>query len=376
MKVTETRQKVRRIAGGGLRARANAALQRFSSHAPEGEPTPDDPASQSATTPDEAAAPAEAPQPYVGPPLVRDFAVEAQGATAALIGRLRPEDVEATELAIAAEPELQALYRSVAWPDRNRALLHLALHLGVDAVAERTGLPTAQPPETVHAMARGPLAAAGGLYEADLVVDALASAGVDVGSVRRALDFGCSSGRALRVLSNAFPGTDWQGCDPNTDAIAWASEAIPTARFFVSGNRPPLDLPDGSLDLAFAISIWSHFAPELGLLWLEEMRRLIEPGGHLVLTTHGTTTIQHDAIHGVRSVEQLNDARWAVVTQGSWYADEFGEEGDWGVVNPEWGTAFLSAEWLLAYACPRWRLLEFAPGRNAGNQDVYVLERA
>lgn len=357
MKVTKARNQLRRMAASG----AHRVLARVEPTTPEAEPE---------ITPEPVYEPA-----YVGPARPREFAVEGQGATTVLYERLRPEDVEETERQIAQQADLQQLYRETAWPDRRRVLLSLGIHLGVAAVGERTGLPTAQPPETVHAMARGPRSAAGGLYEADLVVDALASAGVDVAAIRSGLDFGCSSGRVLRVLSSAYPETSWQGCDPNADAIAWAADAIPSARFFRSGDRPPLELPDGSLDLVYAISIWSHFAPELGLQWLEEMRRLIEPGGHLLLTTHGTTTIEHDAIHRLRPVDQLNEARLAIVTQGSWYAAEFGEKGDWGVVNPEWGTAFMSPEWLLAHACPRWRLLEFAPGRNAGNQDVYVLER-
>ncbi len=45
------------------------------------------------------------------------------------------------------------------------------------------------------------------------------------------------------------------------------------------------------------------------------------------------------------------------------------------MINPDWGTAFLSPEWLLTHLCPRWRVLEFAPGRNQDNQDVYVLQR-
>ena len=45
------------------------------------------------------------------------------------------------------------------------------------------------------------------------------------------------------------------------------------------------------------------------------------------------------------------------------------------MVNPDWGTAFLSPEWMLTHLCPRWRVLEFAPGRNQENQDVYVLQR-
>jgi SAM-dependent methyltransferase len=224
-------------------------------------------------------------------------------------------------------------------------------------------------------MARGPLAAAGGLYEADLVADALASVGVDIARIRAGLDFGCSSGRVVRVLASAFPDVAWHGCDPNEPAIAWARETLPGIRFFRSPDRPPLELPDSSLDLVYAISIWSHFEPTLGLAWLEETRRVLRPGGHLVMTTHGTTTIEHDAARELRTPEQLAGIADALATHSTWYGAEFGEAGDWGVMNPDWGTAFVTAEWVLAHLLPQWQVVEFAPGRNAGNQDVYVLRR-
>jgi hypothetical protein len=46
------------------------------------------------------------------------------------------------------------------------------------------------------------------------------------------------------------------------------------------------------------------------------------------------------------------------------------------VVDPQWGTAFISPEWLISQLSPQWRVLEFAPGRNQENQDVYVLQSA
>jgi len=132
---------------------------------------------------------------------------------------------------------------------------------------------------------------------------------------------------------------------------------------------------DGQFDAAFAISIWSHFAEESALGWFREMRRVIRPGGRLVVTTHGEQTIVHTANEGVRSAEQLDDVRRALARDGFWYAAEFGEVGDHGVANPDWGTAFLSAEWLLAKLTPEWRTLLFRPGRVELNQDLYVLER-
>jgi len=159
------------------------------------------------------------------------------------------------------------------------------------------------------------------------------------------------------------------------DAGIYIARPIPFA--LLPGNLYILQsagVDKGTLDLAYAISIWSHFAPGLGLSWFQEMHRLIRPGGHLVCTTHGLTSVAHDAAGG-RSQEQSEEILDALYRQGSWYASEFGEEGDWGVVNPDWGTAFLSPEWLLTQLCPRWRVLEFAPGRNQDNQDVYVLQR-
>lgn len=191
----------------------------------------------------------------------------------------------------------------------------------------------------------------------------------------RGMDFGCSSGRVVRVLAAAFPDVHWIASDPNKQAIAWASENLPGIEFMVNGDDPPLPIESGSLDLVFAVSIWSHFEPELGIRWCEEMHRLIRPGGHLVLTTHGLTSIAYFAARGLRSERQCAEIRDDLYRKGWWYAQEFGSEGDWGVTNPRWGTAFLDPEWILSALCPRWSLLEFAAGRNASNQDVYVFRR-
>src|SRR5207302_2008718 len=88
-------------------------------------------------------------------------------------------------------------------------------------------------------------------------------------------------------------------------AIEWASRNLQPVEFFTSPAEPPLELDDGSLGLAFAISIWSHFEPPLGLRWFEEMHRVLRPGGHLVFTTHGFAAIAHYASNGERSLEQL-----------------------------------------------------------------------
>jgi SAM-dependent methyltransferase len=304
------------------------------------------------------------------------LACEEHEVSTLLYARLADEDVEEVERLIAQDPEFGATAAQAGQSNlRHAVLLSYGMWLGVTAVAAKTGLPVAQPPPDIHTMARGPLAAAGGLYEADLVVDALTSAGGTIEDVHTALDFGCSSGRVVRVLAAAYPDIAWHGCDPNEPAIAWARQNLPGIEFFRSAASPPLVLAEGAFDLVYAISIWSHFEPELGLRWFNEMHRLLKPGGHLVATTHGLQSLAFSTAAGWRSADQAYEILRALYATGSWYAAEFGERGDWGVVNPSWGSAFLTPEWLLTKLCPKWRVVEFGPGRNQSNQDVYVLER-
>ncbi len=343
-------------------------------------PVPGEVSAQSAATGDGCPPPDE---PFVAPTsFIRgemapgQFGVELASATNLLYARLSDTDVAEVERLIKNTPGAWEHYAKA--PDETstrHVLLALGAWVGAQCLFKKTGLTGVQPPDDVHAMARDPLSAAGGLYDADLVLDALGSAGMTIADIRSALDFGCSSGRVVRVLAAAYPDIDWHGCDPNAPAIAWANEHLPGIDFFVSSDAPPLPLPDAALDLAYAISIWSHFAPELGLRWFEEMHRIIRPGGHLVCTTHGLTSVAHYALGGMRSPEQSLEIRDTLYRNGAWYAPEFGKKGDWGVLNPDWGTAFLTPEWMLTKLCPTWRVLEFAPGRNQENQDVYVLQR-
>jgi SAM-dependent methyltransferase len=304
------------------------------------------------------------------------LAVERQPVTRLLYERLDDADVAEVERLMAESLASQEVGPEATDPAaRPHFVLSYGMWFGVPSVAEKTGLPAALPPEEIHAMARGPGAAAGGLYEADLVVDALASAGTSIDDIGQVLDFGCSSGRVVRVLAAAYHGIRWSACDPNGPAVAWASQNLPGIEFYVNAHEPPLPVEECALDAAYAISIWSHFAPGLGLRWFEEMRRAIRPGGQLVFTAHGLQSAAFFASHGFKPPEHVDEIVRALYSRGWWYAPEFGDEGDWGVVNREWGMMFLSPEWILTSLCPRWRVLEFAPGRNQGNQDVYVLER-
>jgi glycosyltransferase involved in cell wall biosynthesis/SAM-dependent methyltransferase len=294
-------------------------------------------------------------------------------ATERLYARLSEADVAAVVERL--DPELHAQWEHADEAHRQSLALILGAWFEIPGVAEKTGLRPDQPPDDVHAMARGPLAGGGSLYYADMLADSLDRIGASLDDVRRGLDFGCSSGRVVRALQAVFPQAEWHGVDPNEGAITWAREHLPGIDFRVSPQDPPLPYEDGYFDFVVAISIWSHYGEQAAIRWLAEMHRIIGPGGHLVFSTHGLHSVSYYAQTGERPTAQLAAIRRALYQRDHWFVPEFGEEGDWGVKHPEWGTAFFTPEWLARVALPNWSIEDFAVGQNADNQDMYVLRR-
>ncbi len=288
-----------------------------------------------------------------------------------LYSRMSDADVAAMEKALTSD-EVEQI-EGMATDHRRRSVLALAVHHRLPGTLEKTGLSAATPPEQVHTMGRGPFAAGGTVYYADMAIEALSATGRAPADCRAALDFGCSSGRVVRVLGAAYPEVRWHGCDPIDDAIDWAGTSLPGIDFILSPQAPPLPYEDGSFDFVFAISIWSHYSEPAALAWLNEMHRIIAPGGALVLTAHGYQSLSHGT--GSRRVEQLIEIETRLYRQGHWFCDEFGKQGDHGIKSVNWGTAFFSPEWLLANVRGAWDVCGFVPGLCERNQDLYALRR-
>jgi SAM-dependent methyltransferase len=301
-------------------------------------------------------------------------------ATDILFGRFTPKDIAEVEDHL--EADHRAMWEYATPAERKRLALALGLHYNVRSVIEHVGLSPATPPPAIHSMVHGWISEIGGSYYlADLVLEGLDTIETPLRSGDLALDFSCSSGRVVRPLAAARPDAQWHACDPNAEAIAWARENLAGIEFFVSDTNPPLPFEPGTLDLAFAISVWSHYSAQAALRWLEEMHRVIKPGGHLLLTTHGLqacvwfTVTRDPAIEAKLGAAWITDTVWQLEHAGHCFWDVFGETGDWGVVDSEWGLAFFTPEWLLENVTPAWALRSYRIGRAHGNQDVYVLQR-
>jgi SAM-dependent methyltransferase len=231
-------------------------------------------------------------------------------------------------------------------------------------------------------MGRGMIEQTGGAYYyADMVAEFLSASGQPLKAGDHVLDYSCSSGRVIRALAAALPGVHCHGCDPNEGAIAWASANLPSIDFFTSPTTPPLKFADQSLDAVFAISVWSHYSAAAALRWLDETHRVIRPGGHLILTTHGLNACVWFSYYRDHAIESRLGPGWITATarrlqqDGHAFWNVFGSKGDFGVIDSDWGLAFFTPEWLAEHATPRWAVKKYRIGRADGNQDTFALER-
>jgi SAM-dependent methyltransferase len=119
----------------------------------------------------------------------------------------------------------------------------------------------------------------------------------------RALDLGCGDGRFTAELAGA--GAVAVGVEVAPAAVHRAQANHPGLDFRLAPIDGPLPLDDNSFELVWASEVIEHVADTAR--WLSEIRRVLAPGGRLLVTTpsHGRLRL---ALGGVeRFSEPLGD---------------------------------------------------------------------
>ena len=103
------------------------------------------------------------------------------------------------------------------------------------------------------------------------------------------LDFGCGVGLSTQAIASTFPGCGRVvGCDPSSESIAHAavergSDVVQFVAFDESGRLP---FDDGSFSVISAACVFHHIDRGAHGRWLEELRRVLRPGGQLFIFEH------------------------------------------------------------------------------------------
>jgi SAM-dependent methyltransferase len=143
----------------------------------------------------------------------------------------------------------------------------------------------------------------GGRLAEETLRGALQRAGTRLENMTSILDFGCGCGRVLRWLAE-LP-SELHGSDFDGPAVEWCRENLPFATFVNNGLEPPLSFEAGEFELVYAFSVLTHLPVDLQHAWVAELARVLRPGGHLILSTHGR-----------RYLERLNDDERALFQAG------------------------------------------------------------
>jgi ubiquinone/menaquinone biosynthesis C-methylase UbiE len=116
------------------------------------------------------------------------------------------------------------------------------------------------------------------------VIPPLSRFGREQPGQKRVLDVGCGTGRALYQMQLAHPEHQYSGVDLSPFYIERAGELLAQKNVALSvGNAEKLAFPDASYDAITSVFLFHELPKRARRNVLAEMRRVLEPGGLLVL---------------------------------------------------------------------------------------------
>ena len=191
----------------------------------------------------------------------------------------------------------------------------------------------------------------------------LAAAGRSLDSFESILDFGCGCGRMLLWLEEIGRSRALYGTDIDAEAVEWCQHNIPFAQVSVNRADPPLPYPDGSFDLIFNHSVFTHIDEERQDRWLTELQRVARPGALIVLSVHSETALPESAW----------DVRGRLEREGIAFLD-YAYPASFAL--PDWYQATYHAPWYVFEHWGRWfEIRAYLPGAALAFQDHVLLER-
>jgi SAM-dependent methyltransferase len=182
-------------------------------------------------------------------------------------------------------------------------------------------------------------------------------------TVRSVYEIGCGSARLIRHL-RVLPNVRLVGSDLDEESTAWCQENVPGVEFHRNSLNPPLRFAeDDSFDLAFASSVFTHIPLRGQAAWIDEIHRILRPGGFFACTVLGRA--QREIMFDQDAHEQFGaDQQFTMTSDDPRASLSTQVIGSWDVFQTH-------AEVLRCFG-RRFEVLDYLPG----HQDLLVLRKA
>lgn len=186
-----------------------------------------------------------------------------------------------------------------------------------------------------------------------------------LGRFQVVLDWGCGCGRVFRYFSNlrSVIATD---VDPIN--IEWCRANIPGPTYHLLGPYGEFPIDNASVDFAYGNSVMTHLAESDQQHWLAELRRVVKPGGIVILTVFGLT--------------HLTRVEWGLDDQSvaAWFSTGFRCGGpnhdiDDAVPAGYYIGSAQTPEYIYRHWTNGFRVEAIHDGLSDANQDAVVLRR-
>lgn len=197
------------------------------------------------------------------------------------------------------------------------------------------------------------------------------------------LDFGSGTLRVCRYLIQFKNDFNYSACDVNPFSIKWAqSEFENRANIFLMNNKPPLTLEGESMDFVFAWSIFSHYSESVHRAWLNELHRILRPGGYLFITFQSELLIKRmknekELIPQMRAENiDLEELSKSYLSRGFGFYDCYPKsDDDFGFDLDNFGMAFISPAYIRREWTKLFEVVRIDPGEIVNFQDVVLLRK-
>lgn len=126
----------------------------------------------------------------------------------------------------------------------------------------------------------------------------------------RILDWGCGCGRVSGFMEAAYGPESVFGVDIDAVGIGWLLAHGGDGRYRQIGSDFHLPFEAASFDLVYGISVMTHLRHADQRRWLEELARVLAPGGVAILTFHSLAMFFTHVNDGTALQQLLSEGFW------------------------------------------------------------------